>query len=147
MWGGISRKGATQLVIFNGIMDSVFYQDILNQNLIPFIEENFPDSHRFMQDNDPKHTSRSTRAWMEEKGINWWHTPAESPDLNPIENVWHALKHHLRRHVKPSNREELIEGIKEFWRGLNPQACNKYIDHLYNVIPVVITRAGEASGF
>ena len=38
-----------------------------------------------MQDNDPKHVSRLARVYMEENGINWWCTPAESPGLYPIE--------------------------------------------------------------
>ena len=47
-----------------------------------------------MQDNDPKHTSRYA------KHINWWKTPASSPDLNPIENVWHTMKEYLRSDYK-----------------------------------------------
>ena len=52
----------------------------------------YPHSHRFMQDNDPKHTSRRAAAFFAERGINWWKTPPESPDANPIENLWHELK-------------------------------------------------------
>jgi transposase len=39
----------------------------------------------------------------------------ESPDLNPIENLWHELKEYLRREVKPSTKKELIDGINQFW--------------------------------
>ena len=45
-----------------------------------------------MADNDPKHTSKAAREFLEENDMFWWRTPAESPDLNPIEKVWHELK-------------------------------------------------------
>ena len=60
--------------------------------LVPFIANVYPHDHRFMQDNDPKHTSRRAQEFMSDSGINWWHTPPESPDANPIENMWHELK-------------------------------------------------------
>ena len=69
--------------------------DILDKTLLPFIAEVYPFGHRFMQDNDPKHTSLHARKFMEEKGVNWWKTPAESPDANPIKNLWHELKKNL----------------------------------------------------
>ena len=94
---GISLKGATDIHIFSGIMDSVYYQGILKDYIIPFITSTYPDSHRFMQDNDPKHVSRSTVQFMKDNNINYWPTPPESPDLNPVENLWAGLKHYIRK--------------------------------------------------
>ena len=65
--------------IFSGCMESIGYQTILQRNLLPFIRKVYPDGHRMWQDNDPKHTSNSTKKWMKENGIDHWVTPPESP--------------------------------------------------------------------
>ena len=100
-----------------------------------------------MQDNDPKHTSNAAKQRMLELGVNWWRTPPESPDLNPIENIWHALKDYLRMEVKPRNAEQLVTGIREYWSKLSVETCVKYIGHLRKVIPAVVEADGKASGY
>ena len=147
IWGGISKRGATQLVIFTGTMTATRYCAILERGLLPFLNEVFPNSHRFQQDNDPKHTSKFAKEFLQSKGVNWWKTPAESPDLNPIENVWGSLKYYLRHTYKPRNLESLVEGIKVFWRSLTADVCQKYIGHLKKVIPKVIEVEGAPSGY
>ena len=68
-------------------MNAALYVNILEKTLIPFIQNVYSDSHRLMQDNDPEHVSRLAQKFFGDNGINWWHTPPESPDLNPIENM------------------------------------------------------------
>lgn len=76
VWAGISKRGKTQVCIFKGTMDANLYIDILRKTLLPFISEKFQNGHRFMQDNDPKHTSRVAKSFYEANNINWWKTPA-----------------------------------------------------------------------
>ena len=128
-------------------MNKEFYVQILETSLLPFLQSTYPDGHRFMQDNDPKHVSRYARMWMAENGVVWWKTPPESPDLNPIENIWHEMKEYIRREIKPKNKQELVDGIVTFWRTVDVQKCNKYINHLKKVIPKVIELNGSATGY
>ena len=109
-------------------MDAPFYCEILTRTLLPFLPEKFPtpNSHRFMQDNDPKHYSRAAQKFYE-AGINCWCTPPESPDLK---NLWHELKEYLRRVIKPSTKEELVDGIATFWATVDTHKCSKCIGHL-----------------
>ena len=67
-----------------------------------------------MAGNDPKHTSNHAKEFIEDTEINWWKTPAKSPDPNPIENMWHELKEYLRREVKPRTKDQLVSGIEMF---------------------------------
>ena len=92
-------------------MDADFYITVLQTGLLPFIRDYYPNSHRFMQDNDPKHTAKKVSHFLASERVNWWHTPAESPDTNPIENLWHEL---IRREAKSHNKAELVTGIKRF---------------------------------
>jgi transposase len=147
VWGGISKQGRTGLVVFNGIMKSTFYANkIVSENFCPFVDTHYPNAHRLMQDNDPKHTSRETQRFMLEHNVNWWRTPPESPDLNPIENLWREMKHYIATQVRPKNKAELVAGLGAFWGTVTPQKCTRYINHLYNVMPKVIVNRGASSG-
>ena len=97
-------------------MKKEHFVNILNSSLLPSISLLYPNGHRLMQDNDPKHTSGYASQWMVDNGVNWWKTHPESPDINPIENLWHELKEYIRREVKPKVKQELINGILAFWK-------------------------------
>ena len=149
VWAGISKKGPTPVCVFEGIMAAPLFIEILQRTLVPFLSTKFspPSTHRFMQDNDPKHTSRAAQAFYAQSGINWWRTPAESPDLNPIENLWHELKEYIRREAKPTTKQELVDGINTFWTTVDENKCHHYINHLKKVIPRVIEKQGDATGY
>lgn len=127
MWAGISLRGPTKICIFDGIMDAELYVEILRTTLLPFLTEKYPEGHRFMQDNDPKHTSRLAQSFFTDNNITWWKTAAESPDLNPVENLWHELKEFVRREVKPQTKQELVKGIESFWKTVDVAKCTRYV--------------------
>ena len=101
---------------------------------------------QYLQDNDAKHKSKSTKLWMEEVGIldKVMVTPASSPDLNPIENVWSSMKDYIQREVKPKTKDEHVRGILEFWETLTVE---NYIDHIQKNMPVVVLNSGDATDF
>lgn len=118
-------------------MRKEFYVEQILQNiLLPFSQTAFPDGYFFQQDNDPKHKSKCialsylwlkvalsnfclsqlslgklAMQFLQDNEIHYWPTPAESPDMNPIELIWHELKNLLQTVVKPINKEELVAGI------------------------------------
>ena len=111
VWAGISMRGTASICIFEGRMNTPLFTSILEQALPPFMRDVYPDGCRLVQDNDPKHNSAMAHDYYRVAGINSWQTPPESPDLNPIENLWHELKEYIRRVVKPTTKQHLISGI------------------------------------
>ena len=146
-WGKISKKGATHIVIFSGIMTATRYADILSASLLPFIQKYFRGGHRLYQDNDPKHTSWYVQRFFEENDVNWWRSPAERPDQNPIEKVWGSMKTFLRDKVNPKNFVELKRRIKAYWKSLTPETCSRYVNHLQKVMPDIIQEKRGPSNF
>ena len=136
VWAGISNDGATCLAIFDGRirMDSRFYCKILKKCYLPF-RENWTAKHGspcyLQHDNDPKHKSKYTSSWLKSQGVEvvWW--PAESPDLNPIECLWHLLKEFLRSIVKPTNKSELIAACVDSGRSVSRRSCAESIARTY----------------
>ena len=148
VWAGISKRGATNICVFDTTMDASLYVKILEDFLIPFIEKNFAGTnYRFMQDNDPKHTSRLAKAFYEKEGINWWPTPASSADFNSIERVWRELKYFIAREVKPMTKKELVDGITTFWKqAMTVAKCRRYIEHTHVVLPKIVENEGGITG-
>ena len=59
------------------------------------------------------------RKQYEDNGLSSWGPevwPTNSPNLNPIENLWHILQSNVRkRRPWPMKKSELIEALKEEW--------------------------------
>jgi transposase len=115
-WGGFCLRGKTSLFCFQRIMDGPFYVEILQQH-IRQVNRMLGRQWRFQQDNDPKHTSRVAKAFLAENVPELMDWPSCSPDLNPIENIWYIVKHHVEKRM-PKNLAELERFMVEEWNSV-----------------------------
>ena len=70
--------------------------------------------------------------------------PPQSPDLNPIENVWAVLKRKLYQFKEPpKSKEELIQRVEEIWLSFGQEFFEKFSLSLVNRIKLVIKSKGN----
>ena len=127
LWGCFSAAGTGRLVRIEGKMNGAKYREILDENLLQSILDlRLGRRFTFQQDNDPKHTAKTTQEWLCDKSVNVLEWPSQSPDLNPIEHLWRDLKIAVHRR-SPSNLTELERICREEWEKLPKYRCASII--------------------
>jgi hypothetical protein len=115
VWACFCQSGIGGIEIFTENLDAKLMKDILNKHLIQSAKRLFDKGHWwFLQDNDPKHKSNLVKNWIHNKGVQCLDFPPYSPDLNPIENLWHNLKQRVESH-NAQNIDDLQQHIQTEW--------------------------------
>jgi transposase len=127
VWGAFAAHGVGSLIMVDGILEQIQYRDILDTYMLPSKDVLFGDGDwLFQQDNDPKHTAILTRDWFIANNVPLMEWPSQSPDLNPIENLWTILDLSCKDR-NPQNEQELFEILEQAWHQLNPDTLYKLV--------------------
>lgn len=145
IWACITAKGPGYAAQIVSTMDAQQYHG--------FIKGPLEDTRRwyeleksqiiFQHDNDPKHTARSTVQLLLEEGWQVMEWPSQSPDLNPIENLWAHVKKRLQMDSdQPSNLEDLWLKFERIWNEVDSELCKKLVHSMPDRIRSVIKARG-----
>jgi transposase len=81
-----------------------------------------------IMDNLGSHKGKAVRQAIRKAGAKLLFLPKYSPDLNPIEQLFAKLKHHLRAAQKRT-QETLSEAVAAILNAITPQECSNYLKH------------------
>ena len=132
VWGCIGPNGVGRLVVCDRSINSDYYIEILEKNLKLSVEQIYGDQEHpfiFQQDNAPCHASKKTMDYFKQRNVMLLPWPAQSPDINIIENVWHFMKTLLRRDP-PRSKDQLIENLFQIWDSIPRDFLRKLYDSL-----------------
>lgn len=114
VWGCMAANGVGRLHIVDGMVNGAKYITILQKCMLPSAEQLFPGRFLFQDDSAPCHRAKLVMNWKRQHKIESLDWPAQSQDLNPIENLWHKVALEISR-KRPTSKRELIESLITAW--------------------------------
>ncbi len=138
LWGCFSAKRPGRLICVKERMNGAMYREILSENLPSARALKMKRGWVFQHDNDPKHTARATKEWLRKKNFKVLEWPSQSPDLNPIENLWKSVL----PSDSPKNITALEEICMEEWDKIPATVCENLVKTYRKRLTSVIANKG-----
>ena len=146
--GAISHGKKSELVILDKGRRTAadFIDQVYNGPLLRFME-GFNDPI-LMEDGASIYSASKSKKWREDhklKKIVW---PAQSPDMNPIENLWSVMKKDVQKTHKPSgNTDALIKNIIDAWENIPIQVINRLVETIPARVDTLRKKKGKSTRF
>ena len=170
VWACFSNGKPGPLIICDsGAVNADAYLKILSDGVVEFITELLipeegsdsirvatDDAFLFMHDNAPCHTAKKIQQFLKLRCIPMMKWPAQSPDLNPIENLWVDFKEHFHEAfvyegLRVSTREDITtrckELLKQLWQDQGRDMIMKLVESMPRRVAAVIAAKGEITKY
>ncbi|CAH1256352.1 BCAN [Branchiostoma lanceolatum] len=146
VWGGITSRGKTRLVIVPGTLNAERYRDtILDPVAIPFIHNMGPNA-LLQDDNARPHRARIIADHLQHAGVERMEWPSKSPDLNPIEHLWDQLGRAVRARVtERTTLADLGRLLVEEWNAIPQHRIARLVTSMRRRCRAVVTARGWAT--
>ena len=146
VWAGITLNSHTDLVFLDRNVNAETYGDLLQHQLMPFIERTFGSpAHCILQDdNATPHRAASVERLKRKLRLRTLRWPSRSPDMNPIEHVWSFMKRKIMQlPTPPSNAEQLRQAMTDIWAQLPQELLSRLILSMPDRVSSLLTARGS----
>ena len=148
VWGAVARNFKSELVKVQGILNAESYgRLVVESGVIDQMNSLYgKKAWVFQDDGASAHRAKKARAFLAElchtlsSDLHW---PANSPDLNVIENLWGLLKHRMTV-SNCQTEDDLWREAQAAWNTITIEEVNNLIDSFHNRLRSVAALDGQA---
>ena len=142
VFGMFSSQGTTPLVRLQTRVNAQIYKNIVQDHVMPIIQNSGFDRATFMQDNAPCHKAKVVISYLSEQDFEIMDWPPQSPDLNLIENPWKTLGVKVMER-NPTNTQYSWVKLQEEWPKISIKDCQELIRSCSQRCAAVIESEGS----
>ena len=140
VWGCFAWHGSGKIVQLRGNINGDIYKRLLVHHMIPSAKQLFPvGGFCFQHDNATVHSP--SNAYLDKKEFQRMVWPPQSPDLNPIENLWFVMNESMKDRA-PKNDDEFFTLIREAWKKLSVEKLHNVVESMHHRCSLVIKAHG-----
>lgn len=149
-WAGVSSQGKTSIYLFAHSLDADKYINVLETQMITAAHKMFGATKwELLQDNAPFHRAAKVNHWLSDHHVKFFtkeQYPANSPDLNIIENVWSVLANNVDAR-DPKNLHQLKQYIIEEWDNIPMEQIQTLVGSMRRRLKAVIKAKGQHTDY
>ena len=140
VWSSISGNGVGKMHFCTDSVTGEYYRNLLHEE-IPITRELLlhPEKVWFVQDGAPAHRAKETKAVVKELDLDDLGHPPQSPDLNPIENLWAEMKRELHKNPA-SSIDDLKQKLGQIWYCIDKALVHKIVMSIPGRLESVLSR-------
>lgn len=148
VWGAFTATSKCYLVFIPvGQRTAMDFVDVVcEKGLLPYFYHHANYEHlTLMVDGAPIHTANVTKFWMQDNGLKTLDWPPNSPDLNPIENLWMICKDRVQSKNRPRNKAEMWDTVNAAWESISMDILSDLIATMPERMKAVIDAKGGST--
>ena len=144
MWGAFAANGVGRIRFLekNETCNSAWYLKVLDKQVRWSASLLFQRAFYLQDDGAPCHRSKAVKEFVRRQGWKTLDWPPQSPDLNPIENVWSLLKKRVWSHNFNSTTELKARIISVWNQGLEKELLEKLAYSMSDRLRAVVKARG-----
>lgn len=156
-YGGKTIHFFVSISYTKGVISCEQYEKLTGEYFAGFVKKQFrrifkksnnPNGNLFLQDGDPRQNSKVVQKELTKIGVNCFPIPPRSPDINPIENLFHLVDVQLQKdalllNITKESEEQFSSRVRKTLLDFPADKIDRIIDSMAKRMVMLLKNNGQ----